>query len=104
MKITVFGTGYVGLVTGACLAEVGNDVLCMDMDKQKIAQLEQGVIPIYEPDLDDLVIRNQKAGRLHFTTNTQDAVDHGLFQFIAAGTPPDEDGSADLSSVLAVAT
>lgn len=103
MKITIFGTGYVGLVTGACLAEVGNEVLCMDVDENKISSLKQGNIPIYEPDLDKLVKRNQIAGRLKFTTDPKEAVDHGLFQFIAVGTPPDEDGSADLQYVLAVA-
>jgi UDPglucose 6-dehydrogenase len=103
MKITIFGTGYVGLVTGACLAEVGNDVLCMDVDEQKINRLKQGEIPIYEPDLDQMVTRNEKAGRLRFTTDPEAAVAHGLFQFIAVGTPPDEDGSADLQHVLAVA-
>jgi UDPglucose 6-dehydrogenase len=103
MKVTVFGSGYVGLVTGACLAEVGNDVVCMDVDERKIAMLKQGEIPIYEPGLDAMVERNAKAGRLNFTTDAAEAVAHGLFQFIAVGTPPDEDGSADLQYVLAVA-
>jgi len=103
MKITVFGSGYVGLVTGACLAEVGNQVLCMDVDQRKIDQLKQGVIPIYEPGLDEMVKDNVAAGRLSFTTDVKEAVDFGLFQFIAVGTPPDEDGSADLKYVLAVA-
>jgi UDPglucose 6-dehydrogenase len=103
MKVTVFGSGYVGLVTGACLAEVGNDVICMDVDEGKIAKLRQGEIPIYEPGLDAMVERNTKAGRLQFTTDATEAVAHGLFQFIAVGTPPDEDGSADLQYVLAVA-
>jgi UDPglucose 6-dehydrogenase len=103
MKITIFGTGYVGLVTGTCLAEVGNDVLCMDVDQQKIDKLNQGVIPIYEPGLEDMVKENHESGRLRFTTDPKAAVDHGLFQFIAVGTPPDEDGSADLQYVLAVA-
>lgn len=103
MKVTVFGSGYVGLVTGACLAEVGNDVICMDIDEDKIENLKQGIIPIYEPGLDVLVKENQAAGRLRFTTDPKEAVDHGLFQFIAVGTPPDEDGSADLQYVLAVA-
>jgi UDPglucose 6-dehydrogenase len=103
MKITIYGSGYVGLVTGACLADVGNEVLCMDVDASKIAMLEQGQIPIYEPGLDDLVLRNSKEGRLTFTTDVKKAVAHGLFQFIAVGTPPDEDGSADLQYVLAVA-
>ncbi|MCU7920898.1 MAG: UDP-glucose/GDP-mannose dehydrogenase family protein [Candidatus Thiodiazotropha sp. (ex Dulcina madagascariensis)] len=103
MKVTVFGSGYVGLVTGACLAEVGNDVVCMDVDSRKIELLEQGGIPIYEPGLEAMVERNTHAGRLSFTTDAQQAVEHGLFQFIAVGTPPDEDGSADLQYVLAVA-
>lgn len=103
MKVTVFGSGYVGLVTGACLAEVGNDVLCMDVDARKIEMLNQGKIPIFEPGLDKMVERNATAGRLRFTTDAKQAVEHGLFQFIAVGTPPDEDGSADLQYVLAVA-
>jgi UDPglucose 6-dehydrogenase len=103
MKITVFGSGYVGLVTGACLAEVGNQVVCMDIDAEKIAKLQQGVIPIFEPGLDAIVRENQAAGRLRFTTDAKEAVAHGVFQFIAVGTPPDEDGSADLRYVLAVA-
>jgi len=103
MKITIFGSGYVGLVTGACLAEVGNDVVCMDVDERKIGMLKQGEIPIYEPDLDQMVARNAEKGRLRFTTDAAEAVAHGLFQFIAVGTPPDEDGSADLQYVLAVA-
>ncbi|MEJ2620307.1 MAG: UDP-glucose/GDP-mannose dehydrogenase family protein [Candidatus Thiodiazotropha sp.] len=103
MKVTVFGSGYVGLVTGACLAEVGNDVVCMDVDSNKIEMLNRGQIPIYEPGLDAMVERNAQAGRLSFTTDVTKAVDHGLFQFIAVGTPPDEDGSADLQYVLAVA-
>ncbi len=103
MKITVFGSGYVGLVTGTCLAEVGNDVICMDIDETKIGKLQQGIIPIYEPGLEAMVKENQSAGRLRFTADVKEAVDHGLFQFIAVGTPPDEDGSADLQYVLAVA-
>jgi UDPglucose 6-dehydrogenase len=103
MKISVIGTGYVGLVTGACLAEVGNDVLCMDLDAQKISLLKQGGIPIYEPGLDDIVIRNIAAGRLRFTTDLAESASHGVIQFIAVGTPPDEDGSADLQYVLAAA-
>lgn len=103
MKITVFGSGYVGLVTGACLAEVGNNVLCMDVDQAKIDKLKQGIIPIYEPGLEAMVKENQAAGRLHFTSDVKAAVEHGLFQFVAVGTPPDEDGSADLKYVLAVA-
>ncbi|MGD9391171.1 MAG: 2-dehydropantoate 2-reductase N-terminal domain-containing protein, partial [Thioalkalispiraceae bacterium] len=103
MKITVFGSGYVGLVTGVCLAEVGNDVLCVDIDAEKIKRLQNADIPIYEPGLEDMVIKNQKTGHLSFTTDVEAAVEHGLFQFIAVGTPPDEDGSADLQYVLAVA-
>ncbi len=103
MKITVFGSGYVGLVTGTCLAEVGNDVICMDIDETKIEKLKQGIIPIYEPGLEAMIKENQEAGRLRFTADVKEAVDHGLFQFIAVGTPPDEDGSADLQYVLAVA-
>src|SRR3569832_1413767 len=103
MKVTIFGSGYVGLVTGACLAEVGNEVLCVDIDQRKIAMLNEGRIPIYEPGLDNLVQKNAKAGRLAFTTDIAAGVAHGLFQFLAVGTPPDEDGSADLSHVLSVA-
>lgn len=103
MKITIFGSGYVGLVTGACLAEVGNDICCIDVDGAKINRLRQGEIPIYEPGLQAMVEDNQRAGRLSFTTDAEQAVAHGLFQFIAVGTPPDEDGSADLQYVLAVA-
>lgn len=103
MKLTVFGSGYVGLVTGVCLAEVGNDVVCIDVDQVKIDNLNNGIIPIYEPGLETLVKENQKNGRLKFTTNIKEAVDHGVFQFIAVGTPPDEDGAADLQYVLAVA-
>jgi len=103
MQVTVFGSGYVGLVTGACLAEAGNDVVCMDIDEAKIARLQNGEIPIYEPGLDELVRNNSAAGRLRFTSDPAEAVSHGLFQFIAVGTPPDEDGSADLRHVLAVA-
>ncbi|HSD38346.1 MAG TPA: UDP-glucose/GDP-mannose dehydrogenase family protein [Rhodocyclaceae bacterium] len=103
MKITVVGTGYVGLVSGACMAEVGNDVLCLDLDKEKIRILEEGGIPIFEPGLLEMVKRNVAAGRLHFTTDIEQAVAHGTIQFIAVGTPPDEDGSADLKYVLAAA-
>jgi len=103
MKITVIGTGYVGLVTGACLADVGNDVLCLDLDRRKIDILESGGIPIHEPGLEDVVRRNRAAGRLRFTTSIEDSVAHGAVQFIAVGTPPDEDGSADLSYVVAAA-
>ena len=103
MKLTIFGTGYVGLVTGTCLAEMGNQVLCMDVDADKIARLERGEIPIFEPGLEPLVKRNHEAGRLKFTTDAATAVAHGEVIFIAVGTPPDEDGSADLKYVLAVA-
>ncbi len=103
MKVTIFGSGYVGLVTGACLADAGNDVVCMDVDQGKIERLNRGEIPIYEPGLDALIERNVDAGRLQFTTDPDMAVAHGLLQFIAVGTPPDEDGSADLQYVLAVA-
>ena len=103
MKITVVGTGYVGLVSGTCLAEVGNDVLCLDVDPEKIRILEEGGIPIYEPGLQEMVRRNVAAGRLHFTTDVERAVRHGTIQFIAVGTPPDEDGSADLQYVVAAA-
>ena len=103
MKITVIGTGYVGLVSGACLAEVGNDVLCLDLDAEKIRILEAGGMPIHEPGLLDMVSRNRAAGRLRFTTDVAQAVAHGLLQFIAVGTPPDEDGSADLQYVVAAA-
>jgi len=103
MKITVIGTGYVGLVSGACLAEVGNDVLCLDVDPAKIRILEDGGIPIYEPGLQPMVRRNVEAGRLHFTTSVEKASAFGTVQFIAVGTPPDEDGSADMKYVLAAA-
>jgi len=103
MKISVFGTGYVGLVTGACLAEVGHDVICMDVDQGKIDQLNNGVLPIWEAGLEDIVQRNREDGRLRFTTDPDLVVAHGLIQLIAVGTPPDEDGSADLQYVLAVA-
>ena len=103
MKITVVGSGYVGLVSGACLAEVGNEVLCLDVDPEKIRILQEGGIPIFEPGLQEMVRRNAAAGRLHFTTDIEQAVRHGTIQFIAVGTPPDEDGSADLSYVLAAA-
>jgi len=103
MKITVVGTGYVGLVSGTCLAEVGNDVLCLDLDPKKIRILQEGGVPIFEPGLQDMVQRNVAAGRLHFTTEIEKAVHHGTIQFIAVGTPPDEDGSADLQYVTAAA-
>ncbi len=103
MRVAIFGTGYVGLVTGTCLAEVGNDVVCVDVDKTKIESLERGQMPIFEPGLAELVEDNRKAGRLRFTTDAASAIAHGRIVFIAVGTPPDEDGSADLKYVLAVA-
>lgn len=103
MKITVIGTGYVGLVTGTCLAEMGNHVVCLDLDVEKIRILEEGGIPIHEPGLLEMVKRNRSAGRLQFTTDIVAAVNHGTLQFIGVGTPPDEDGSADLKYVLAAA-
>jgi UDPglucose 6-dehydrogenase len=104
MKVTVVGTGYVGLVTGACLAEMGNHVMCLDVDARKIDLLNSGGIPIHEPGLEAIVQRNAAAGRLQFTTDVPAAVAHGTLQFIGVGTPPDEDGSADLQYVLAAAT
>src|SRR5690606_31777600 len=103
MKVTVIGSGYVGLVTGACLADVGNDVLCLDIDPAKIALLEAGGICIYEPGLDEIIKKNVAAGRLNFTTDVKRAVEFGTLQLIAVGTPPDEDGSADLQYVLGAA-
>ena len=103
MKVTVIGTGYVGLVTGACLAEMGNHVVCLDVDELKIKMLQEGGIPIHEPGLDKLVQRNAAVGRLQFTTDIAAAVGHGTLQLIGVGTPPDEDGSADLQHVLAAA-
>ena len=103
MKITVIGSGYVGLVSGACLADVGNDVMCLDVDPAKIKILEDGGIPIHEPGLEEMVRRNVAAGRLSFTTDVAKAAQYGAIQFIAVGTPPDEDGSADLQYVLAAA-
>ncbi len=103
MKITMIGTGYVGLVTGTCLAEVGNDVLCLDVDARKIDILNQGGVPIHEPGLEAMVRRNAAAGRLQFTTDIDRAVAHGALQFIAVGTPPDEDGSADMQYVIQAA-
>ena len=103
MKVAIFGTGYVGLVTGTCLAEVGHDVLCVDVDAAKVEGLNRGVVPIYEPGLTPMVQANHAAGRLRFTTDAAAAVAHGELVFIAVGTPPDEDGSADLQYVLAVA-
>ena len=103
MKITVIGTGYVGLVSGTCLADVGNEVLCLDLDPNKIRILKEGGIPIYEPGLEAMVNKNVAAGRLRFTTDVEESVAHGVLQFIAVGTPPDEDGSADLQYVVAAA-
>ena len=103
MKVTVFGTGYVGLVQGAVLADVGHDVVCVDIDAAKVAALQAGQIPIHEPGLAPIVQANQAAGRLRFTTDAAEGVAHGELIFLAVGTPPDEDGSADLAAVLAVA-
>lgn len=103
MKVTVFGIGYVGLVQAAVLAEVGHDVVCVDVNAERVEKLNQGIIPIYEPGLTPIVTNNFQAGRLRFTTDAAFGVEHGLIQFIAVGTPPDEDGSADLKYVLAVA-
>jgi len=103
MDVTIFGTGYVGLVTGTCLAEVGHDVVCVDIDAAKVEGLNRGVIPIYEPGLTPMVQANHAAGRLRFTTDAAAGIAHGDIVFIAVGTPPDEDGSADLKYVLAVA-
>ncbi|MEL0254619.1 MAG: UDP-glucose/GDP-mannose dehydrogenase family protein, partial [Burkholderiaceae bacterium] len=104
MNITVIGAGYVGLVTGTCLADVGNNILCLDLDKEKISSLKNGKIPIYEPGLEPLVEKNQRAGRLHFTSDVKEAVEFGELQFIAVGTPSGEDGSADLNYVLEAAS
>ena len=103
MRVTIFGSGYVGLVTGACLADAGNHVMCVDVDAAKIERLKRGEVPIHEPGLDALIKRNAEAGRLEFTTDAARGVEHGLFQLIAVGTPPGENGSADLRYVLAVA-
>ena len=103
MKVTIYGSGYVGLVTGACLAQVGNQVLCVDIDERKVKMLQSGNIPIYEPGLDEMIKQNLSAGRIKFTQDAAEGVKHGLFQFISVGTPPDEDGSADLSHVVTVA-
>jgi UDPglucose 6-dehydrogenase len=103
MRITIHGTGYVGLVTGACLAEVGNHVVCVDIDRQKVDRLNHGEVPIYEPGLEEMVLRNAASGRLVFTAEIAAGVKHGTCQFIAVGTPKDEDGSADLTHVLEVA-
>ena len=103
MKIAVIGTGYVGLVTGTCLAETGNEVICVDIDKNKVEKMRSGVVPIYEPHLDILFERNIKAGRLNFTTSLDEGLSFGEIIFLALPTPEDEDGSADLSYVLGVA-
>ena len=103
MKVTIIGTGYVGLVTGACLADMGNEVMCLDVDASKIARLQQGIIPIHEPGLEAVVRRNAEAGRLTFTLDAAQAAQFGVVQMIAVGTPPDEDGSADLQYVVAAA-
>ena len=103
MKIAIVGTGYVGLVSGTCFAEMGVDVTCVDVNTEKIANLEKGIVPIYEPGLDEMVLRNHREGRLHFTTDLTSCLDEVEVVFSAVGTPPDEDGSADLSYVLAVA-
>ncbi|MBE1161176.1 UDP-glucose dehydrogenase family protein [Dyella acidiphila] len=103
MKVTIFGTGYVGLVTGACLAEMGNHVVCVDIDQAKVARLERGEMPIFEPGLEPIVRRNHANGQLQFTTDAATAIAHAQIIFIAVGTPPDEDGSADLQYVLGVA-
>ena len=103
MKIAIVGTGYVGLVSGACFAEMGSDVTCVDIDRAKIEGLKQGIIPIYEPGLDELVRRNVRDGRLHFTTSLEEVINDVEAVFSAVGTPPDDDGSADLTAVKAVA-
>ena len=103
MKVTVIGTGYVGLVTGACLADAGNNVFCLDLDEKKIAKLNAGEIPIFEPGLEPIVKRNEEAGRLKFSTDVAASVAHGEIQIIAVGTPPSEDGSADMQHVIAAA-
>ena len=103
MKVTIIGSGYVGLVTGACLAELGNQVFCLDVDQRKIDILNSGGVPIYEPGLKEMITRNKEAGRIIFSTDVAASVEHGEIQFIAVGTPPDEDGSADLKYVLAAA-
>ena len=102
MRVTIFGTGYVGIVTGACFAEVGNDVLCMDIDSSRIEEISKGHLPLFEPGLEALIRKNTASGKLHFTSDTRQAVDHGELLFIAVGTPLDERGTADISAVMAV--
>ena len=104
MKVAIIGTGYVGLVTGTCFSEMGIDVTCVDNDVNKVENLKKGKIPIYEPSLEELVHKNNEAGRLHFTTTIRDCIDDIEVVFLAVGTPPDEDGSADLKHVMDVAT
>jgi UDPglucose 6-dehydrogenase len=104
VHVTIFGSGYVGLVTGTCFADVGNDVVCVDIDENRIRRLNGGEVPIYEPGLAEMIARNRRAGRLHFTTSAKEGVDHGEVIFIAVGTPPREDGSSDLCYVESVAT
>ena len=103
MNVTIYGSGYVGLVTAACLAQVGNNVLCVDIDPERIKKLQQCIVPIHEPGLQELIQSNVEATRIEFTLDANAGIEHGLFQFIAVGTPPDEDGSADLQHVLKVA-
>jgi UDPglucose 6-dehydrogenase len=103
MRLTIFGSGYVGLVTGVCFAEAGNNVLCVDIDERKVALLQAGESPIFEPGLTEMLRRNIAAKRLSFSADPAEGVRHGLFQFIAVGTPPDQDGAADLKYVVAVA-
>ena len=103
MKIAIVGSGYVGLVSGACFSEVGVDVVCVDVDSHKIENLKKGIVPIYEPGLDEMITRNVQKGRLSFTTDIASAVKESEVVFICVGTPPDEDGSADLKHVIAVA-
>jgi len=103
MNVTIYGSGYVGLVTGACLAQVGNNVLCVDIDEERVKKLQQCIVPIHEPGLQELIQSNTEATRIKFTLDANAGIEHGLFQFIAVGTPPDEDGSADLQNVLKVA-
>ena len=103
MKISIFGTGYVGLVTGACLADLGHEILCVDIDEQKIINLKQNILPFYEPGLKEIVVKGKEKGRLKFTTNVEEAVQFGKAIFNCVGTPSQEDGSADLNYVFSVA-